>query len=104
MKIVFMKFRFESDDDLPFGKIYSIPIMILVIMIFWPKICFPNIIQKFIYMNVDMNYKAYAIIVQYTKYHLSYYFTVDEVDGYIEEKNGNKYLFSVSTDKNKQEH
>ena len=55
-------------------------------------------------MNVDMNYKAYAIIVQYTKYHQSYYFIVDEVDGYIEEKNGNKYLFSVSTDKNKQEH
>ena len=27
---------------------------------------------------------------------------VDNVDGYIEEKNGNKYLTLVSTDKNKE--
>ena len=29
------------------------------------------------------------------------YFIIGEVDGYIEEKNGNKYLIFVSTDKNK---
>ena len=30
------------------------------------------------------------------------YFIVGEVDGYIEEKNGNKYLVFASTDKNKE--
>ena len=30
-----------------------------------------------------------------------FYFIVGEVDGYIEEKNGNKYLAFASTDKNK---
>ena len=30
------------------------------------------------------------------------YFTIDEVDGYIEEKNRNKYLTFASTDKNKE--
>ena len=30
------------------------------------------------------------------------YFTVGEVDGHIEEKNGNKYLIFNSTDKNKE--
>ena len=30
------------------------------------------------------------------------YFIVGEVDGYIEEKNGNKYLIFASTDKNKE--
>ena len=30
------------------------------------------------------------------------YLIIGEVDGYIEEKNGNKYLTLVSTDKNKE--
>ena len=30
------------------------------------------------------------------------YLIIGEVDGYIEEKNGNKYLALVSTDKNKE--
>ena len=30
------------------------------------------------------------------------YLIIDEVDGYIEEKNGNKFLILVSTDKNKE--
>ena len=30
------------------------------------------------------------------------YLTIDEVDGYIEEKNGNKYLVFASTDENKE--
>ena len=30
------------------------------------------------------------------------YFIVNEVDGYIEESNGNKYLIFTSTDKNKE--
>ena len=30
------------------------------------------------------------------------YLIIDKVDGYIEEKNGNKYLTLVSTDKNKE--
>ena len=30
------------------------------------------------------------------------YLIIDEVDGYIEENNGNKYLIFDSTDKNKQ--
>ena len=31
----------------------------------------------------------------------SFYLVIDEVDGYIEENNGNKYLTFASTDKNK---
>ena len=30
------------------------------------------------------------------------YFIIDKADGYIEEKNGNKYLIFASTDKNKE--
>ena len=30
------------------------------------------------------------------------YLIIDEVDGYIEEKNGNKYLTLISTDKNRE--
>ena len=30
------------------------------------------------------------------------YLIIDKLDGYIEEKNGNKYLTLVSTDKNKE--
>ena len=30
------------------------------------------------------------------------YFIIDKIDGYIEERNGNKYLTLVSNDKNKE--
>ena len=59
-----MKIRFESNDDLPLGKILSIPSMI--IDLFSKKTT--NIIHKLVYMNVcmnlEMNYKEYAILVQ----------------------------------------
>ena len=59
-----MKIRFESNDDLPLGKILSIPSMI--IDLFFKKTT--NIIHKFVYMNVcmnlEMNYKEYAVLVQ----------------------------------------
>ena len=59
-----MKIRFESNDDLPLGKILSIPSMI--IDLFFKKTT--NIIHKLVYMNVcmnlEMNYKEYAILVQ----------------------------------------
>ena len=48
-----MKIMFESDDDLPLGKILNIPSMITVIISVLKKTA--NIIHKFIYMNVCIN-------------------------------------------------
>ena len=59
-----MKIRFESNDDLPLDKILSI--LSMIIDLFFKKT--RNIIHKFVYMNLcmnlEMNYKEYAILVQ----------------------------------------
>ena len=49
----FMKIRFESNDDLPLGKILTIPCMITVVKSVFEQTA--NIIHKFIYMNVGIN-------------------------------------------------
>ena len=63
-------------------------------------------IDKRSYNNIDVYYSGYI-----TKKDFDYvkinsanplYLIIDEVDGYIEEKNGNKFLLLVSTDKNKE--
>ena len=51
----YMKIKFNSDDELPLNKTIKIPtIKIVVRAIFLKK---TNIIHKFSYMNVCMNYK-----------------------------------------------
>ena len=50
----FMKIRFESDDDLPLAKIMNIPSMIIVTRSVFQETI--NIIHKFIYMDVVMNF------------------------------------------------
>ena len=45
-----MKIKFESDDDLPLGKVLSIPVCIIAVLI-------AIITHKFIYMNVCMSIK-----------------------------------------------
>ena len=47
----FIKIRFESNDDLPLGKILSFSSMIIVTR----SVCQTNIIHKSIYINVCMN-------------------------------------------------
>ena len=60
----FMKIRFDSNDDLPLGKRLSIPILIIVVKSVFQK---DNKYYSQVYMmNVGMNYKKYAILVQYT--------------------------------------
>ena len=50
-----MKIRFESDDNLPLGKILSIPGMITVVRSvlqegnkYYPKVCFHEYVYKFV--------------------------------------------------------
>ena len=61
-------------------------------------------IDKRSYKNFDIYYIGYAIISDYVTIHSvnPLYLTIGEVDGFIEEKNGNKYLIFSSTDKNKE--
>ena len=59
------------------------------------------------YKDSDIYYIGYVtmrIIGDYESIHrvIPLYFIVGEVDGYIEEKSGNKYLVFASTDKNKE--
>ena len=55
----FMKINFESDDDLPLGKIINIPVCVTVVkeeeVVFLKKIA--NIIHKFYYIFVFMSMK-----------------------------------------------
>ena len=44
--------EFESDDDLPLGKILNIPVCAIIVKTVFKKMT--NIIHKFIYMNVFM--------------------------------------------------
>ena len=64
-------------------------------------------INKKSYKNTDIYYIGYITIKDigdYRSIHIvnPLYFTVGEVDRYIEEKNGNKYLVFASTDRNKE--
>ena len=57
--------------------------------------------------NIDMYYIGCMTIKNIGGYENIYslnplYFITGEVDGYIKEKNGNKYLVFASTDKNKE--
>ena len=58
------------------------------------------------YKNIDIYYIGYIIKKnsEYVKIHCAnpLYLITGEVDGSIEEKNGNKYLNFASTDKNKE--
>ena len=49
----FMKIRFESDNDLPLGKILNIPSLIIIARSVFKETT--SIIIKFIYMNVCIN-------------------------------------------------
>ena len=51
-----MGIRFESGDDLPLGKILSIPSMVIIVTAAFRKTM--NIIHKFIYINVSMKLQA----------------------------------------------
>ena len=49
-----MKIKFESDDNLPLGKILNIPVCVIIVKsVFQKKMT--NITHKFIYMNFFMN-------------------------------------------------
>ena len=68
----------------------------------------PNLLKvdKKSNQNTDIYYIGYITMKNIGDYESIHsvnplYFIIGEVDGYIEEKNGNKYLVSASTDKNK---
>ena len=62
-------------------------------------------IDKKTYKNIDIYYIGYITVKDpdYVKIKSvnPLYMMIGEADGYIEEKNRNKYLIFVSTDKNK---
>ena len=63
-------------------------------------------IDKKSYKNIDIYYIGYNAIKNIGDYESihsinSSYLIIREVNGYIEENNGNKYLIFASTDKNK---
>ena len=60
-------------------------------------------IDKKSYKNIDIYYIGYITIKSISDYGSinPLHIIIGEADGYIEEKNGNKYLVSASTDKNK---
>ena len=63
-------------------------------------------IDKKLDKNTDIYYIGYITIKGISDYDSitsvnPSYFIIDELDGYIEEENGNKYLTFVSTNKNK---
>ena len=64
-------------------------------------------IGKKSYKNIDVYYIGYVTIRDIGDYESIHsvnplYFIVGEVDGYIEEKNGNKYLAFASINKSKE--
>ena len=64
-------------------------------------------IGKKSYKNIDVYYIGYITIRDIGDYESIHsvnplYFIVGEVDGYIEEKNGNKYLAFASINKSKE--
>ena len=62
-------------------------------------------INKKSYKNIGIYYIGYITMkdTDYVNIHSvnSLYFIIDKADGYVENKNGNKYLTLVSNDKNK---
>ena len=62
----FMKIRFESDDDLPLGEILNISVCIIVAGSVFQEDnnYYPQVYLR--EMSMNMNYKGYAILVQYT--------------------------------------
>ena len=57
-----MKIKFESDDNLPLGKLLNIPVCVLLNLIFKKT---TNIIRKYFYINVYMstNIKMKMILI-----------------------------------------
>ena len=68
----------------------------------------PNLlkIDKKLYKNIDIYYTGYITMKdsEYVKIKSvnPLYLIINEVDGYIKEENGNKYLTLVFTDKNQE--
>ena len=68
----------------------------------------PNLlkIDKKLYKNLDIYYTGYITMKdsEYVKFNSvnPLYLIINEVDGYIKEENGNKYLTLVFTDKNEE--
>ena len=69
----------------------------------------PNLLKadKNSYKNINIYYIRYITIKSISNYESinsvnPLYFVVAEVDGFIEERNGNKYLVFASTDGNKE--
>ena len=65
-------------------------------------------VDKRSYKNIDIYYIGYFTIRNIGDYASipgvnTLYLIIGEVDEYIKEKNGNKYLIFASTDKNKQQ-
>ena len=62
-------------------------------------------IDKMSYKNIDIYYIGYITMKDsdYVKVSsvIPLYLIIDKVDGYVKEKNGNKYLILTSTEKNK---
>ena len=56
------------------------------------------------YKNIDIYYIGYIPMNDHLNIHSvnPLYLIINEVDGYIEESNGNEYLIFASTDKNKE--
>ena len=64
-------------------------------------------IDKKLYKNLDINYIGYIAIEKIDDYESIYsvnplYLRIDHASGYIEEKNGNKYLIFNYIDENKE--
>ena len=64
-------------------------------------------IDKRSYKNIDIYYIRYKTIKRISDYKSvnrvnPLYFIICKIDGYMEEKNGNKYLIFPSADKNKE--
>ena len=60
-------------------------------------------IDKKSYKNIYIYYIGYITVKDHVNIHSvnCFYFTINEADGYIEEKKENKYLIFVPTNKNK---
>ena len=61
-------------------------------------------IDKKSYRNIDIYYIGYITTKDHVNIHSvnPLYLIINEVDGFIEESTGNKYLIFASTDKNKE--
>ena len=61
-------------------------------------------IDKKSYRNIDIYYIGYITRKDHVNIHSvnPLYLIINEVDGFIEESTGNKYLIFASTDKNKE--